>query len=275
MKRLFTTRRMFLSTAATTAVSGLLPVPWRTLAAVVPGKSLQQLVEEMNAFGRHGRKRDRLFADQEEQSLIGAFRRIGLPAMPYLEVTMREGNPKARRVVVRVFGGMVPAAVPHLVAALNDANLEIQATAAFYLAAMPPTVPLNAQIMALLLDEQRPHLVKAAAGAWAGLRNTPRSAVPVLTKLLRDRKIPAEPDAWVSDTPDFSARIDVLRALGKARPPAIRAIYLAARADEPAVRMAAAEILAEIARGDSADGPPGGKPPSIHAERKPRWIVTQ
>ena len=223
-------------------------------AAAVPRKSLHQLVEEMNAFG--SRKWGYLFTDREEQSLIKAFRYIGLPAIPYLEVTMREGNPQSRRVAARVFGGMVPAAVPHLVAALNDTNLEVQATAAFYLAAMPPKVPLDTQIMGLLLDGQRPHLLKAAAGAWAGLRNTPRSAVPVLTKLLRDRKIPAEPDAWASDTPDYSARIDVLRALGKARPPAINAIFLAARDDEPPVRMAAAEILTDLAKGDVWTAPP-------------------
>ena len=213
------------------------------------GKSLQQLVQELHSLDGQGPGSGD--ASRNVKDLVEALVCFGLLVMPALELTMREGSPKAREVAVRGLAGMGPAAVAHLVSALNDEDHHVQAVAAFFLASMPPKVPLDAQVMGFLLDERRPHLLKAAIAAWAALGNTPGSAVPALTRLLRERKIAAEADDWPRDTPDFSARIDLLKALGRARPPALDALFLAMRDDEPAVRIAAAEILTDVARDDA------------------------
>ncbi len=263
MKKSIVTRRTFLSATTATALSGLLrpvlPGQSRTLAAPPHpsseprylGKSLPQLVQELSSLDN--RVPGSGDVRRKEKNLVDALACFGLASVPALEITMREGSPKAREVAVRVLGGMVPVAIPHLVAALKDEDLQVQAAAAFFLAAMPPQVPLDSQVMGFLLDVRRPQLLKATVAAWAAFGNTPGSAVPALTKLLRERKIAAELDALLSDTPDFSARIDLLKALGNARPPrSMRCSWRYATTSPPYV-WPPAEILTDVARDDVAD----------------------
>ena len=126
MKKSIVTRRTFLSATTATALSGLLrpvlPAESPPLAAVPAsaqpsaeprylGKSLHQLVQELHSFDSLGRGSKA--ARRTEENLVEALGCIGLPALPCLEITLREGGPAARKVAVRAMGGMrSPVAVP-------------------------------------------------------------------------------------------------------------------------------------------------------------------
>ena len=148
---------------------------------------------------------------------------------------------------------MSPVAIPFLVAALNDEDIEVQRAAAGRLAELSPVVPLDEHVVGLLLGHRDPSVAWQAISDWAYGGTAPIAAVPFLTQLLQDplacRKFRFE-DQDFSEFPEWDTRNTLVRALGTVQPPAVDVLLAASHDESPAVRRLAAEILAEQAADD-------------------------
>ena len=123
---------------------------------------------------------------------------VGEPAVPALTELLRSGTPPERILAANTLWGMgarARAAVPDLVAALEDPDLALRAASAMALENMGPAAEAAVPALAKALGDPEPGVRQAAVKALGAIGPGARDALPVLTRALRRESWPEAQEA--------------------------------------------------------------------------------
>ena len=166
------------------------------------------------------------------QAIIAALNSIGHPEMPQRIVALLDDpDPLVRESSVRIAGYFgYPTCVDQVLARCSDAAEEVRRAVVEHLPFFDD--PRTTAAIVAMLERDSPRVRAAAAGALA--RVEPATAVPALTRALRDQ------DAWV--------RYFAVRALGAHRDAANADLVIQRLTQDPAgqVRLAAIDVLGRL-----------------------------
>jgi HEAT repeat protein len=212
----------------------LLVACWRAIAwqpAPTADRRLSAVIEALRAGDRSAR------ASAARQ--LGEWGARGAPAVPALIKALGDSEIEVRDAAVGALGGIGPAAVSPLVAALAHRQTAVRVSAAAAIAQLAPreNVDVTPAVPALLilLSDAAAQARASAAYALGEVRSRPPAAVPALRRALNDS--------------DVSVKINAARALAQyfAEPEAVRDTLMPLLRDQfPHVRSDAALVLGQL-----------------------------
>src|SRR6476661_7910311 len=173
--------------------------------------------------------------ERELSAAIKKLGKIGEPAIPALMKALQDKNLQVRRSAAQVLAKIGPPAIPDLAQALNNPNADVRSSAAEALGGIGAEAITALPQLVFLLQDSNPDVRSSAAEALGGIGAEAKTALPQLVPLLQD-----------SNAHVRSSAAEALGGIGAEAKTALRQLVPLLQDSNPDVRSSAAEALGRI-----------------------------